>query len=177
MFYNCINLEYINLKKSTFKFDLSINNIFSSTSDNLMICTNQNDERLINSVGSKKIVYCNNYVSIHENNFNCYMKNPTINNEYFCNICGENFVKKENNDGSYIDCFEQTEGYYLDEEELVYKKCFYSCKTCELKGNEVENNCIECKHYFIYEFEIDNSNYKNCYLYNINEDPYPKIIV
>ena len=128
MFYNCINLEYINLKKSTFKFDLSINNIFSSTSDNLMICTNQNDERLINSVGSKKIVYCNNYVSIHENNFNCYMKNPTINNEYFCNICGENFVKKENNDGSYIDCFEQTEGYYLDEEELIYKKCFYSWK-------------------------------------------------
>ena len=65
MFYNCINLEYINLKKSTFKLDLSINNIFSSTSDNLMIRTNQNDERLINSVGSKKIVYCNNYVSIH----------------------------------------------------------------------------------------------------------------
>ena len=35
-------------------------------------------------------------------------------------------------------------GYYLDENDLSFKKCYNSCKTCEINGTEMEHNCIEC---------------------------------
>ena len=39
-------------------------------------------------------------------------------------------------------------------------------KLCEIKGNETNNNCLKCKDDFIYEMNISNSKYKNCYQNN-----------
>ena len=88
-----------------------------------------------------------------------------INNKYICKNCGENFFMKDNdskNNDSFINCYESIEdGYYLDKNESIYKLCYITCKTCNIGGNELEHNCIECSNDFIYEYNI--SNYKNCY--------------
>ena len=59
------------------------------------------------------------------------------------------------------------EGYYYDENEKYYKKCYESCKTC-LKGPKYitnnnnsdieEMNCVQCNKDF---YKLDNTN--NCY--------------
>ena len=52
-------------------------------------------------------------------------------------------------------------GYYLDPEDLVYRKCYETCKFCEGKGDEDNNKCTECitDYKFLNDFEND----KNCY--------------
>ena len=62
--------------------------------------------------------------------------------------------------------FQKNRRFYIDENVKLYKPCFNSCKTCEIEGNEELNNCIECKNEFLYELNISNSHYKNCYLNN-----------
>ena len=65
------------------------------------------------------------------------------------------------NNLSFYNCYKSLEGYYLDEETLTFKLCYTSCKSCNKSGDEIENNCLECK--FNYKFEIRFDNYKNCY--------------
>ena len=58
-----------------------------------------------------------------------------------CNKCNYNYYPKENdinNIGEYIDCYNNTiDEYYLDKNESIYKKCYNSCKTCEINGNNI----------------------------------------
>ena len=91
------------------------------------------------------------------------MKNSNIYNNYTCDMCQNDFLFKYNESNvnvSFINCFEPNE--ILPN----YNSCYYSCKTCEIEGNETYHNCIECKDDFKYEFNITNSNYKNCYINN-----------
>ena len=81
-----------------------------------------------------------------------------------CSKCNENYFRIENdnsNIGDYINCYKNPEGYYLDKNDSLYKKCFYRCKTCELKGNNIINNCLMCNSNF--SFGIKKNNYFNCY--------------
>ena len=160
MFYACSNFEYVNLKNSNIKSDVNAFDVFSLTFQNLMVCTQNDNEILKNLLGKKIIFYCDDNLL---NNYNCYMKNFTLDNNYICDICQNNFTFKYNDPNnnlynSYINCFEQ---------KIV---CFNSCKTCEIEGNETLNNCLKCKDEFIYEINITNSKYKNCYSHYINED-------
>ena len=83
------------------------------------------------------------------------MNNSIIqHNKYICEYCGKNHYiiyndSKSNN--SYIKCYESPEGYYLDENELSYKLCYKSCKSCNLGGNEFEHNCIKCNENYFYK--------------------------
>ena len=43
----------------------------------------------------------------------------------------------------------------------MYKKCYYTCETCEIKGDNITHNCLECNTDF--SFSINVSNYTNCY--------------
>ena len=43
----------------------------------------------------------------------------------------------------------------------IYKLCYESCKSCAIKGDDIQNNCIECKSE--YPFELSKNNYLNCY--------------
>ena len=65
------------------------------------------------------------------------------------------------NNLDYYDCYKSPEGYYLDNEILIYKLCYQSCKKCDKSGSETEHNCLECKSG--YNFEIIFDAYKNCY--------------
>ena len=160
MFYDCSNLEYINLKNSNIKSSVNIDNIFSLTFDNLMVCIQNDNNNFLNIITGKIIFYCDDN---HLNTYYCYIKNFTLDNIYMCDVCQNDFIfnETENNYSypySYIDCFEP---------RIIL--CYNSCKTCEIEGNETINNCLECKDEFIYEINITNSSYKNCYINN----PFP----
>ena len=69
-----------------------------------------------------------------------------------------------NNDFNNItrQCLDQKpQGYYLDINEEVYKKCFDICDSCYGEGNETNHNCKICK--FNYILINDIFNYSNCY--------------
>ena len=81
-----------------------------------------------------------------------------------CISCNENYypiLNDSSNIYSYINCYKNPEGYYLDINESVYKPCYSSCKSCDIKGNEEFHNCISCADNYIYEFNFEN--YTNCY--------------
>ena len=70
-----------------------------------------------------------------------------------CEKCNINYYPKENdpsNLGDYINCYNQSEeGYYLDYNYNLYKKCYHTCKICNISGNNLTHNCIECKDNFL----------------------------
>ena len=81
-----------------------------------------------------------------------------------CEKCNTNFYPLENdpsNLGIYINCYNNVRGHYLDTNEYIFKKCYYRCETCEMKGNNTNHNCLECK--AIYDIKINKNNYINCY--------------
>ena len=83
-----------------------------------------------------------------------------------CISCNENenyypIEDSLSNQSLFINCTKDPKGYYLDNDSSSYKKCYKSCESCELKGDEDNHNCLQCKNEFIYE-EIY-SNYMNCY--------------
>ena len=84
-----------------------------------------------------------------------------------CTKCNINYYPIENdleNIGEYINCYKDPEGYYLDLNAELYKKCYYTCKTCEIKGNNLFHNCKLCVNEFPTFINLnDSNNYTNCY--------------
>ena len=68
-----------------------------------------------------------------------------------CNNIDNFFIKidDETNNGSYINCYNSSmEGYYFDEYDKRYNRCFEKCKNCFDKGIITSHNCTECKEGF-----------------------------
>ena len=98
--------------------------------------------------------------------YTCETCNISGNNmTHNCIKCNENYYTIENNElneGEYINCYNNNlDGYYFDNIDLLYKKCYYTCETCNISGNNMTHNCIKCNENFPYENYISNS--KNCY--------------
>ena len=97
-------------------------------------------------------------------------------NKGLCTKCNNNYYPKENdplNIGEYIKCYQELEGYYLDNN--IYKQCYHTCKICNISGNNITHNCIKCSDY--YPIQINRNNYLNCekcnfYYYFDNENNY-----
>ena len=85
-------------------------------------------------------------------------------NKQLCTKCNVNYYKMENdplNLGNYFNCYnEAPNGYYFDKIDKLYKKCYYTCETCKIKGDNEFHNCLKCKTKF--NFEINTNNYINC---------------
>ena len=62
----------------------------------------------------------------------------------------------------YVKCHKDPSGYYLDKNESIYKKCYYTCKECGTSGNNITHNCLICDENYPYQVNI--SNYSNCYI-------------
>ena len=83
-------------------------------------------------------------------------------NKYFCDMCYNNnnkyYIKynDSNNIDSNINCYYSPEGYYLDDNDSLYKSYYKSCKICNTSGNIIEHNCIECNNDYIIEHQISN---------------------
>ena len=67
--------------------------------------------------------------------------------------------------------------YYLDSDDLFYKRCYKSCKTCNKGGDENNNNCIEYYKTSLFK-EINNENFTDSNLTSneINKIIYNQII-
>ena len=61
--------------------------------------------------------------------------------QHNCDECVSNLYQKENKDGN---CLQNPDGYYLDNVDLVYKKCYSSCKLCYGEGSQNNHNCQSC---------------------------------
>ena len=90
--------------------------------------------------------------------------------EDLCISCNNDYYPKEDDDinnNSFINCYKDLEGYYLDKENNIYKKCYSTCKNCEKGGNKTNNNCKECilTHIFKDDFENDFNCYEKCPFY------------
>ena len=72
--------------------------------------------------------------------------------------CPENTSPSNNNE--YLCLDSNSEGYYFDLEENIYKECYKTCKYCYGEGNETNDNCSECKPNYIF---LNLSNDINCY--------------
>ena len=69
------------------------------------------------------------------------MKDSSLYNKYICDMCKNNY-NASNFTNSYINCFEPKEPFYTDTIFPNFISCYYSCKSCEIEGNETHNNCI-----------------------------------
>ena len=74
-------------------------------------------------------------------------------------------VEDNDNQNGYRKCYKDTTGYYLDMNDSIYKKCYYSCEKCEVQGNNNTHNCEKCSNDYPLEFKINNNytNYSNCF--------------
>ena len=95
----------------------------------------------------------------------CHICTPVALQLKLCNKCNDNYYPKENDEsnyGEYIECYNEINGYYLDKNNSIFKKCFNTCETCEIEGNSENHNCLICNK--INSFAINISNYYNCYI-------------
>ena len=56
--------------------------------------------------------------------------------------------------------------------EFIYKKCYFSCESCIINGNDTKHNCLECNNNYPKELKVDNflNCYQNCrYYYYFDE--------
>ena len=96
-----------------------------------------------------------------------YCSNNPLKNNNLCIKCNYDYYEIENDNNNNINeykkCYKEPVGYYLDLNSSIYKKCFFSCETCEIQGNNKTHNCKECSNDYPLEFKINNSNYSNCF--------------
>ena len=85
----------------------------------------------------------------------CFQDNVKLDIEN--NVCVENCPKYE---------------YYLDVYNKTHRKCYEKCEYCYGQGNEIINNCKECKSNFILLSELNDTNcYEKCgYYYYLDEN-------
>ena len=85
-------------------------------------------------------------------------------NKSLCTKCNDNYYQIQDdptNMGEYINCYKNPEGFYLDNNDNFYKKCYYTCKECDIKGNYSNHNCLNCNVSFPFQIKING--YLNCY--------------
>ena len=195
MFNGCDSLIYLNLKSlKLFANDsLEKNEIFNDDISNLKICVEDTETRQVlfqnNSKGgdcTDKCFYENIKIDINSNECieSCITNNYDFEYNNICyNECPENTHISSYNSGlceddkcKYFykdrDQCQEIEGYYLDEKDGKYKKCFKNCKYCYGPGNEEKNNCIECINNFTFlnEFFYETNCFPKCeYYYYFDE--------
>ena len=79
-----------------------------------------------------------------------------------CISCNEGYYQIYGEDNyPFVNCYDKLEGYYLDEIEHFFKKCYLTCKECSNFGDNINHNCDTCLEN--YDFINDINKNKNCY--------------
>ena len=107
----------------------------------------------------------------YEYNNICYNECPEGTHVIIKNISNKDNVYNEYYNGVAICLDKNPEGYYLSEDGF-YQKCFESCKYCLGPGNEINNNCTECKNNFLFieDYTYGNNCFEKCpYYFYFNE--------
>ena len=80
---------------------------------------------------------------------NCTLDSMLNNLCISCNNSAGYFAKLNDtpNDIIFVNCFTEEEigsGYYLDTIKNIYFPCYFTCKSCDGKGNSDNHQCSEC---------------------------------
>ena len=141
-------------------------------------CVNQTEEDDCSSLNYKyqynNIFYENCPDGTYNDELNC------IDCDEKCSLCTKESTEQNlclscNNSNKYYekynyrfdpnplfkDCFKSPNGFYLDLTDLSFKKCYNSCASCNITGNDDYHNCVECDNE--YKFELYKNNSFNCY--------------
>ena len=191
MFYRCEKLNILDL--SNFDFSSVINNEYMFDGTNSLLYLNiysfkiknkTNDVNILTTFSSelKICIYdleTRELLQFKGYNFS-YLK-IDLKQNICVEHCNESEFKYEYNNYCLEECPNKTfpiynkfeclntipEGYYFDTNDLFYKKCFDSCKTCFEGSNGINNNCIDCKenYTFINESNYSSNCYENCTFY------------
>ena len=103
-----------------------------------------------------------NYKCNEEKCLKCTEKSINMNLCISCNYDYYPIINDSSNKYPYINCYQNPDSYYLDENDLIYKSCYNSCEICNISGNDFNHNCIKCKSEYI--FETVYPSYINCYI-------------
>ena len=187
IFYRCTSIECLNLYSFKLKNTIKKSGAIIAISSNVKYCINDTGTKELllgtyaisncsNECFNNKIIIkdtiitdlilgpCDNNQYIFKYNNSCYLECPNDTYPLNVNPIAINIGKRE--------CFDKTpEGYFLDINNKVYKKCYKNCKFCYGAGNEANNNCKECITNFIFlnESKYCNNCYKHCNYYYFNE--------
>ena len=117
-------------------------------------------------------------VDINSNKL-CFLKNVQESCELYsiaselenaCLKCKSDYYtifNDKNNKNNFVHCYKNNslEKYYLDNNDLLFKPCYISCKTCDQAGTIENSNCLSCdnSYYQKYEDLFKNETYKKCY--------------
>ena len=108
-------------------------------------------------------------------NFKCYSKNVIEKCEEYsmesesdnlCIKCKTNYypmLNDKNNKNNFMNCYKNNslEKYYLDQNNLIFKLCYKTCKTCIQDGTKENHYCLICD--INHEFNLNMGGYYNCY--------------
>ena len=144
----------------------------------------KNNSNCLSCLSENKYLYLGNCIDICPKNYSYY--NETISQNICdceliqCKTCSIESLNKnlciscDTEEGYYpiyddlyinnltfYNCYKSIEGYYYDNETSTFKLCYNSCKNCNKEGDEINNNCLECKSNYVFEIHFDG--YKNCY--------------
>ena len=167
MFYNCQNLEYINLYYMT-EIGQSFEDIFTNTSNNFTFCIKEehnipNIFKILLSINEAKRDCSNNCYEQERVNItnkklccpfvrykdNCYKKCPSKTQVKDKNNICEDFNCPNNNE--YYDyeqnkCITDLKGYYINDTILkTIEKCHEDCEDCDERWNNISTKCTKCK--------------------------------
>ncbi len=131
-------------------------------------------------VNNHNCLKCKDGFYLYKNFNNCFTECPSPSKTFEdSKECLEECFSEqfEYNNACYTDCPENKqrifitrnmcidaipEGYYLDENDRIYKKCYDTCKNCNKPGNDETNNCNEYKNNYIF-FDDYSAKKNNCY--------------
>ena len=114
------------------------------------------DGFFVNDTEAKTVDKCNDKCK------KCSLESNENNLCISCNISGGYYSKEENTDNNngFIECYtsllDLSDGYFFDDSDKMFKKCFKTCKKCSNKGNKINHECDEC-------FPGSTLNDSNCY--------------
>ena len=167
MFDDCWSLIYIDLSSFRIQNPIDITDQFREVRSNPKICVKDDTTREF-MPGSRND--CSD-VCFRRNIKICLGQNTCIDNcnrcsnkyEYY-NIC---FYKCPENTYPKINEFlcldKKPKGYYLKRSISKYSLCYEFCSDCNKEGNEINNNCIECKNGYQFLKDSMYSSNGNCY--------------
>ena len=105
---------------------------------------------------------------------NCSLESFINNLCISCNNANGYYQKYNDNANNYnfVNCYNETKGYFLNEDNKYYHPCYNTCETCLGQGNDLNHNCLSCKNNYIFIKDFfNNSCYENClYYYYFNSD-------
>ena len=87
-----------------------------------------------------------------------------IDSKELCVQCNDNYYEMIDDDTNFetlINCYKNPDKYYLDQNELKYKRCYHACKTCSQGKIGDKHNCLICD--TDYELAIPYEGNYNCY--------------